>query len=494
MAKNVVVAYFNGSRNCITSYRYKWDYGQVLRFADLELPEFYEVHFSNVGDSASIGKIGNSAGVEIPDDLLKTGLPVLALVYINTGIEDGETVYRAMIPVVDRPSVPDYQPTDDQRNAIEQAIAALNDAVAQTHADVNTTDRNALLSFTNALLAESWAVGGTDSREGEDTDNAEYYSGLSDSSAQDAAASATEAESYAKGGTNSRTGEDTDNSKYYSEQSSGYADASSGYADNSAASAVLSESFTKGGTGTRTGENTDNANYYRGLAETAKTGAQTAQTAAETAQGKAETAQGKSETAQGKAEAAQTAAETAQGLAETAQGKAEAASQAIQDMSVAATGLPTGSSPTVSKSVDQQTGAVTLTYGIPKGDTGATPDITIGTVSTLPPGTPATASMTGTAENPVLSLGIPEGQPGDFTAQSIAPLFSTSSTYAVGDYVIYSGQLYRCTTAITTAAAWDASKWAAVGVITDLTAATQATAQLHLGFYLDSDGDLCQVD
>ena len=48
-----------------------------------------------------------------------------------------------------------------------------------------------------------------------------------------------------------------------------------------------------------------------------------------------------------------------------------------------------------------------------KGDTGSTPDISIGTVETLAPGSQATASMTGTPEQPVLNLGIPEGQKGD---------------------------------------------------------------------------------
>ena len=44
---------------------------------------------------------------------------------------------------------------------------------------------------------------------------------------------------------------------------------------------------------------------------------------------------------------------------------------------------------------------------------------------------------------------------------SAAPAFSASSTYAVGEHVTYNGALYRCTTAVTTAGAWDASKWAA---------------------------------
>lgn len=39
------------------------------------------------------------------------------------------------------------------------------------------------------------------------------------------------------------------------------------------------------------------------------------------------------------------------------------------------------------------------------------------------------------------------------------PDFSTSSTYKIGDYVMYQGKLYKCTTAITTGGAWDSSKW-----------------------------------
>ena len=46
------------------------------------------------------------------------------------------------------------------------------------------------------------------------------------------------------------------------------------------------------------------------------------------------------------------------------------------------------------------------------GPVGATPNIQIGTVETLAAGSPATASMTGTAENPLLNLGIPKGADG----------------------------------------------------------------------------------
>ena len=48
-----------------------------------------------------------------------------------------------------------------------------------------------------------------------------------------------------------------------------------------------------------------------------------------------------------------------------------------------------------------------------KGDPGATPNLTIGSVTTLEAGQSATASMGGTAESPVLNLGIPRGAKGE---------------------------------------------------------------------------------
>lgn len=48
----------------------------------------------------------------------------------------------------------------------------------------------------------------------------------------------------------------------------------------------------------------------------------------------------------------------------------------------------------------------------------------------------------------------------------IAPTFSTTSIYALGDYVMYNGGLYECTTAVTTAGAWNAGNWTASKVMT----------------------------
>jgi len=48
----------------------------------------------------------------------------------------------------------------------------------------------------------------------------------------------------------------------------------------------------------------------------------------------------------------------------------------------------------------------------------------------------------------------------------IAAAFSTTSTYALGDYVMYNGKLYECTTAVTTAGAWNAGNWTESKVMT----------------------------
>ena len=58
------------------------------------------------------------------------------------------------------------------------------------------------------------------------------------------------------------------------------------------------------------------------------------------------------------------------------------------------------------------------------------------------------------------------------TATAVAPAFSTSSTYAVGAYVTHEGLLYKCTTAVTTAGAWNSTKWTAVAVTDEMGAGT----------------------
>ena len=82
-----------------------------------------------------------------------------------------------------------------------------------------------------------------------------------------------------------------------------------------------------------------------------------------------------------------------------------------------------------------------------KGETGATPVITIGTVTTLQPGSDATASMDVTdPEHPVLSFGIPEGEPGDATIDDTSTannrVWSAQKTNELKSALDASGVLY----------------------------------------------------
>lgn len=63
----------------------------------------------------------------------------------------------------------------------------------------------------------------------------------------------------------------------------------------------------------------------------------------------------------------------------------------------------------------------------------------------------------------------------------IAPTY-TQTTYAVGDYVINDGKLYRCNTAITTAEAWTAAHWTETEIgddVADLKSAIEQSATVH---------------
>ena len=63
-----------------------------------------------------------------------------------------------------------------------------------------------------------------------------------------------------------------------------------------------------------------------------------------------------------------------------------------------------------------------------KGDPGATPNLTIGSVTTLEAGQNATASITGESPDLTLNLGIPKGADGEGKAVDISTTLSSEST------------------------------------------------------------------
>ena len=106
----------------------------------------------------------------------------------------------------------------------------------QSASSASSASGSATTATNQRKEAEAWAVGKKDGTDVQSTDsqyhnNSKYYSEQASSSATSASGSATassnsakESKSYAVGGTSSRTGEDTDNAKYYLEQAEAVAE------------------------------------------------------------------------------------------------------------------------------------------------------------------------------------------------------------------------------------------------------------------------------
>lgn len=159
-----------------------------------------------------------------------------------------------------------------------------------------------------------------------------------------------------------------------------------------------------------------------------------ANTAAQNANTAAETANAAAGNANTEAQNANTAANAANASAQTA----DAAAVKIDAMTVSATPLDAGTASAALTLVD---GHYHLTLGLPKGDTGATPQISV-QVATGAAGSEASVSVSGTAEEPVIHLTIPRGETGRIENLTIngKPVESGTITLTPGDLGAASAQ------------------------------------------------------
>lgn len=130
--------------------------------------------------------------------------------------------------------------------------------------------------------------------------------------------------------------------------------------------------------------------------------------AANTATERANTAASNANAAAGNANMAADAANNMASVANAAKDAANAAAGKIDNMTVSATPVSTGTATAALSTVD---GHYHLALGLPKGDTGATPRISV-QVQTGAAGSEASVSVSGTAEEPVIHLTIPRGDVG----------------------------------------------------------------------------------
>lgn len=188
----IIKAAVGDGRYTVTAPIVKEDYGIYLKIEGVSLPEVYEIDFSNEERSGtSVTMIGNSDGVLIPNQFIKSGKDVFAFLY-HVGENYGRTVYKFRIPNKLRPDRTNEQPTPEEQSTIDQAISALNSAVEQTAQDVLNADASAQSAAQSA--AES---AGSATNAGTSASQASASATSAAQSAQQASASASTASAAA---------------------------------------------------------------------------------------------------------------------------------------------------------------------------------------------------------------------------------------------------------------------------------------------------------
>ena len=157
----IIKGVVNSGRYTVTAPIMQEHYGIILKIEGAELPETYQVDFSNDEHrGTSVTMIGNADGVLIPRQFIDTGKDVFAFLYW-VGEDYGKTVYKFRIPNKLRPDRTNEQPTPEEQSVIDQAISALNTAVAQTaqdKADADVSAQNASADAERAEQAKNDAV------------------------------------------------------------------------------------------------------------------------------------------------------------------------------------------------------------------------------------------------------------------------------------------------------------------------------------------------
>lgn len=130
---NVILAPMSGRTVCTTKTVYQYNQGMILKLLGIDLPQAYTVDFANSVTGSSISQVGGADGVTIPDQFFVPGSTIHAWVVL-TGAGYVVTRYHIMIPISPRAVRTNEEPTPSQQSALDEAIAALNEAVTDAEA------------------------------------------------------------------------------------------------------------------------------------------------------------------------------------------------------------------------------------------------------------------------------------------------------------------------------------------------------------------------
>ena len=135
--KNEIHVYFGKLTTTTTAKVSQWAYGQKLIVHDADLPSVFEAYYSN---SRSRGEakpqIGTGGEVPVPDEYFISGADIYVFLMEHEGADDGRYHKIVHIPIDPCSKPVDVDPTPQEQSVIDQAIAALNQAVEQCGAYV----------------------------------------------------------------------------------------------------------------------------------------------------------------------------------------------------------------------------------------------------------------------------------------------------------------------------------------------------------------------
>jgi len=164
MDEHIINISFGSNQYATAKAREQYSYGQEIAFSNIELPEVFQVYFSNSPTGEAKPVSGQDGKVLIPDEYFLSGEPVYCYILIHDASTDGRTKYVAKIPIEPRPELTEMELTEVQRDIATEAIATLQEATThvtdmaeQVSDNLAITVQNAEQSSLNADRAEQSA-------------------------------------------------------------------------------------------------------------------------------------------------------------------------------------------------------------------------------------------------------------------------------------------------------------------------------------------------
>ena len=128
MDEKIITVDISKSKFLRANPQWKYNYGQKLKFEGVQLPSYYQVHFSNSVNGEAKTQIGDSTGVEIPPEYFIPGQSIFAWIYV-TDEDSGVTLRQVEIPIHKKALVTDQEITPHEQTVIDETIAALNNTI-----------------------------------------------------------------------------------------------------------------------------------------------------------------------------------------------------------------------------------------------------------------------------------------------------------------------------------------------------------------------------